>query len=427
MLQLLTALPALYVCNGGRGFSAATGNDLSKLVEARAAKDGAKAVVISAKIDSEIALLDAAERGRIPGDPGPEGAGPAEHPDPRGLRPPRHADLLQPPGPKRAAPGPSRWAPPPPQAAGVIHTDFEKGFIRAETIAFADYVALKGEAGAREAGKLRAEGKTYVVKDGRRDELPLQRLMSRVALRQLVEQATRIVVFTGAGMSTESGVPDFRSPGGGVVENEADLLPGLRRERVDAARGLDPRLQPLRRLDRRRNPTPAISPSRASWRAEKASAVITQNVDNLHQDGGGSGRPGHRIARQRQLRHLPRLRPRAMSWPIWRPGSSITASFPSAAGAAGLIKTATISFGQPMPKRADGAGGRGDPGRRSLSGAGLLARGASGGGGFPSWPRRMGPGSSSSTANPRRWTTIADLVLHDEIGPTLIAIAPTNH
>jgi ribosome-binding ATPase YchF (GTP1/OBG family) len=53
-----------------------------------------------------------------------------------------------------------------PQAAGVIHSDFEKGFIRAETIAFADYVALKGEAGAREAGKMRSEGKTYVVKDG---------------------------------------------------------------------------------------------------------------------------------------------------------------------------------------------------------------------------------------------------------------------
>jgi GTP-binding protein YchF len=163
MLQLLTALPALYVCNVDED-SAATGNDLSKLVQARAARDGAKAVVISAKIDSEIALLDAAER--------------AEFLETLGLQEPGLNSLIREAyallgvqtyftaGPKESR----AWTIPvgatAPQAAGVIHSDFEHGFIRAETIAFSDYLALKGEAGAREAGKLRAEGKTYVVKDG---------------------------------------------------------------------------------------------------------------------------------------------------------------------------------------------------------------------------------------------------------------------
>ena len=163
MLQLLTALPALYVCNVDED-SAATGNDLSELVKARAAKDDAKAVVISAKIDSEIALLDAAER--------------KEFLETLGLEEPGLNSLIREAyailglqtyftaGPKESR----AWTIPvgatAPQAAGVIHTDFEKGFIRAETIAFTDYVAFKGEVGAREAGKLRAEGKTYVVKDG---------------------------------------------------------------------------------------------------------------------------------------------------------------------------------------------------------------------------------------------------------------------
>ena len=163
MLQLLTALPALYVCNVDED-SAATGNALSKLVEERAKRDNAKAVVISAKIDSEIALLDADER--------------KEFLETLGLAEPGLNTLIREAyallgmqtyftaGPKESR----AWTIPvgatAPQAAGVIHTDFEKGFIRAETIAFPDYVALKGEAGAREAGKLRAEGKTYVVKDG---------------------------------------------------------------------------------------------------------------------------------------------------------------------------------------------------------------------------------------------------------------------
>ena len=163
MLQLLTALPALYVCNVDEG-SAATGNALSETVAKRAAADGAKAVVISAKIEAEIALLDREER--------------AEFLETLGLSEPGLNKLIRDAyallglqtyftaGPKEARAWTIHVGDTAPQAAGVIHSDFEKGFIRAETIAFDDYVSLGGESRAREAGKLRAEGKTYVVKDG---------------------------------------------------------------------------------------------------------------------------------------------------------------------------------------------------------------------------------------------------------------------
>ena len=163
MLQLLTSKPALYVANVDED-SAQTGNALSALVVERAVKDAAKAVIISAKIESEIALLDAGER--------------AEFLETLGLTEPGLNKLIREAyallglqtyftaGPKEVR----AWTIPvgatAPQAAGVIHTDFEKGFIRAETIAFDDYVRLNGEAGARDAGKLRAEGKDYVVRDG---------------------------------------------------------------------------------------------------------------------------------------------------------------------------------------------------------------------------------------------------------------------
>lgn len=163
MLQLLTALPALYVANVEEG-SAAEGNELSAKVAERAKADNAQTVVISAQIEAEIAVLDDAEQ--------------AEFLETLGLEEPGLNRLIRGAydllglqtyftvGPKEAR----AWTIPvgatAPQAAGVIHTDFEKGFIRAETIAFDDYVALKGEAGAKEAGKMRAEGKAYVVKDG---------------------------------------------------------------------------------------------------------------------------------------------------------------------------------------------------------------------------------------------------------------------
>ena len=163
MLQLLTALPALYVANVDEN-SADKGNELSDLVAARAAKDGANSVVISAKIDSELAVLDEAEQ--------------LEFLETLGLAEPGLNRLIREAysllglqsyftvGPKEARAWTIHVGDTAPQAAGVIHTDFEKGFIRAETIAFDDYVALRGEAKAREAGKLRAEGKSYVVKDG---------------------------------------------------------------------------------------------------------------------------------------------------------------------------------------------------------------------------------------------------------------------
>ncbi len=163
MLQLLTAKPALYVCNVDEG-AAGEGNALSAKVAARAAKDGAKSVVISAQIESEIALLDPAER--------------AEFLETIGLEEPGLNRLIREAysllglqtyftaGPKEAR----AWTIPvgatAPQSAGVIHTDFEKGFIRAETIAYDDYVKLNGESGAREAGRMRLEGKDYVVRDG---------------------------------------------------------------------------------------------------------------------------------------------------------------------------------------------------------------------------------------------------------------------
>ena len=163
MLQLITSKPALYVCNVDEE-SAATGNALSAKVQARAARDGAKSVVISAKIESEIAMLDADER--------------SDFLETLGLHEPGLNRMIREAyallglqtyftvGPKEAR----AWTIPvgatAPQSAGVIHTDFEKGFIRAETIAYPDYVALNGEGGAREAGKMRLEGKDYVVRDG---------------------------------------------------------------------------------------------------------------------------------------------------------------------------------------------------------------------------------------------------------------------
>ena len=162
-LQLITAKPVLYVCNVEEG-AAATGNELSKKVEAKARSENAVTVAISAKIESEIAMLPLSDR--------------KEFLDAAGLKEPGLDRLIRKgyellglityftAGPKEARAWTIVKGFRAPQAAGVIHTDFEKGFIRAETIAYADYVACKGEAGARDAGKLRLEGKEYVVQDG---------------------------------------------------------------------------------------------------------------------------------------------------------------------------------------------------------------------------------------------------------------------
>ncbi|MDO5631326.1 MAG: redox-regulated ATPase YchF [Paracoccus sp. (in: a-proteobacteria)] len=163
MLQLLTAKPVLYVCNVAES-DAATGNDWSNKVAEMAAAQGAGHVVISARIEEEISQLEADEAEMFLGEMGLEEAGLD-----RLIR--AGYDLLGlqtyfTVGPKEARAWTIRKGTLAPQAAGVIHGDFEKGFIRAETIGFDDYIAGKGESGAREAGKLRVEGKTYEVKDG---------------------------------------------------------------------------------------------------------------------------------------------------------------------------------------------------------------------------------------------------------------------
>jgi GTP-binding protein YchF len=161
--QLLTAKPVLYVCNVAEE-DAATGNALSEQVFAKAAAEGAEAVVVSAAIESELVAMPGEDRTEYLADLGLDESGLS-----RVIRAGYKLLGLKTfftVGPKEAR----AWTFPSgakaPQAAGEIHTDFERGFIRAETIAFDDYVALGGETGAKEAGKLRQEGKEYVVQDG---------------------------------------------------------------------------------------------------------------------------------------------------------------------------------------------------------------------------------------------------------------------
>jgi ribosome-binding ATPase len=162
-LGLLTSKSMLYVCNVDEG-SAAAGNEYSQQVEARAKQEGAGCVVISAQIEAEIAVLPTDERTEYLADLGLKEPGLD-----RLIR--AGYDLLNlvtffTAGPKEARAWTITRGTRGPQAAGVIHTDFERGFIRAETISYKDYVTLGGEAGARDAGKLRLEGKEYVVADG---------------------------------------------------------------------------------------------------------------------------------------------------------------------------------------------------------------------------------------------------------------------
>lgn len=163
MLGLLSSKPVLYVCNVEEG-AADLGNEFSARVLERAKKEGAVAVVVSAKIESEIALLPLADQKDYL-----DAVGLAEPGLNRVIR--AGYDLLQlvtyfTVGPKEARAWTITRGTKAPAAAGVIHTDFEKGFIRSETIAYDDYVAGNGEGGAKDAGKLRLEGKEYVVQDG---------------------------------------------------------------------------------------------------------------------------------------------------------------------------------------------------------------------------------------------------------------------
>ena len=162
-LQLLTAKPVLYVCNVEESASA-TGNAQSDRVAQMAAAQGAGHVVISARIEEELSQLPAEEAAMFLEEMGLHEAGLD-----RLIRAGYALLGLQTyftVGPKEARAWTITKGTLAPQATGVIHGDFEKGFIRAETIAFDDYVTHKGEAGAREAGKFRVEGKSYEVKDG---------------------------------------------------------------------------------------------------------------------------------------------------------------------------------------------------------------------------------------------------------------------
>jgi len=161
--QLLTAKPVLYVCNVAED-DAAMGNAMSELVAAKAAAEGAQSVVVSAAIEAELVTMPAEDRGEFLAELGLGESGLA-----RVIRAGYELLGLQTfftVGPKEAR----AWTFPKgakaPQAAGEIHSDFERGFIKAETIAFDDFISLGGESGARDAGRLRQEGKEYLVQDG---------------------------------------------------------------------------------------------------------------------------------------------------------------------------------------------------------------------------------------------------------------------
>lgn len=163
-LQLITSKPVLYVANVSES-DAATGNELSAKVEAKAKAEGTQSVLIAAEIESEVAALSSDEEKK-------------EFLDALGLAEPGLNRVIRAGyallnlitfftvGPKEARAWTVRRGAPAPEAAGVIHTDFQRGFIKAETIDYESFVTLGGEAGAREAGKLRQEGKEYVVQDG---------------------------------------------------------------------------------------------------------------------------------------------------------------------------------------------------------------------------------------------------------------------
>jgi ribosome-binding ATPase len=162
-LQLLTTKPVLYVCNVDEG-AAASGNAFSARVEERARAEGAGVVVVSAAIEAEVAQLPEADRAEFL-----EGLGLHDSGLDRVIR--AGYSLLGlitcfTVGPKETHAWTIERGTKAPQAAGAIHGDFERGFIACETIGYDDYIACKGEVGAKDAGKMRVEGKEYVVKDG---------------------------------------------------------------------------------------------------------------------------------------------------------------------------------------------------------------------------------------------------------------------
>lgn len=163
LLQLLTSKPVLYVCNVGEA-EAADGNEFSVKVGEMAAAEGNAHVIISAQIEEEISQLETDEAVMFLEEMGLEEAG-LDRLIRAGFEL-LHLETYFTVGPKEARAWTIRIGTSAPKAAGVIHGDFEKGFIRAETIAYDDFVGCNGEQGAKEAGKMRSEGKSYIVKDG---------------------------------------------------------------------------------------------------------------------------------------------------------------------------------------------------------------------------------------------------------------------
>ncbi len=161
--QLITAKPVLYVCNVEEE-AAATGNDFSARVFEKAKAEGANAVVVSAAIEADIVTMPTEDRGEFLSALGLEEAGLAKII--RAGYELLHLLTFFTVGPKEARAWTVHAGAKAPEAAGEIHSDMQRGFIRAETIAYEDFVTLGGEAAARDAGKLRQEGKEYVVRDG---------------------------------------------------------------------------------------------------------------------------------------------------------------------------------------------------------------------------------------------------------------------
>ncbi len=164
LLQLLSSKPVLYVCNVSE-HDAATGNEWTRQVETMAEEQGAEVVMISAAIESEIARIeDQKDKEEFL-----RSLGLLESGLDKIIKASYKLLNLQTyftAGPKEARAWTIKIGSTAPEAAGVIHTDFQKGFIRAETISNDDYISCKGEAGAKESGKMRSEGKDYIVQDG---------------------------------------------------------------------------------------------------------------------------------------------------------------------------------------------------------------------------------------------------------------------
>ena len=247
--------------------------------------------------------------------------------------------------------------------------------------------------------------------------------MSRADLARLIADARRVVVFTGAGISTESGIPDFRSPGGvwsrmkPIYFQDFVSNPAMRREAWE--RAFSGRAGWVGRA-----PNAGHEAVARLVAMGKATAVITQNVDNLHQD---SGVPADRVielhgnasyatcldcGERHELADL-------------KVGFEKAGEIPYCGRCDGLVKTATISFGQPMPAgpmaRAEAA--TLDCDLFLVLGSSLVVFPAAG---FPALAKRHGAKLAIVNREPTELDSLADLVLHDEIGPALTAAVPAN-